>query len=450
VDQEDEEVLYYLQNLGFAEMNIEQLVAAGLSWREEGQELRSRGELSNAMLPFQKSRAAFIELHQRESGGKRALFELGQAEFWVGYTYYDEGELDEAEESFTRYGAITRRLVNAEPNNAEWAMELSYTLINLSALERQRPGPDPEKTLELSQAALQYNQIALVLEPENAQYRQELATTMAYLADAWLDSCDLGRAFELRTQSVELSRILHEEDKADEVRQLEYAYSLSGLAAVQRQVSLSAQALESLGESQDLLVRLYQDDDASRSTYWQARLRAQRSAWIMAEAGEAEQALTIFRSVVQEARADFIDSIDSDFRTATDYSELLINYAVLAHRMGLNDEADLALREAANRLTNMVTEKPGHSPSRLQLARVSFENWVQNGALPSEDVDYLLEGFLSDPAKVTSCNDASMAARLAVMHEDKELAKDYTSYLLGKGFYEADFVRFCNTHEVCD
>ena len=36
---------------------------------------------------------------------------------------------------FTRYGAVTRRLVDADPNNAEMVMELAYTLTNLGALE---------------------------------------------------------------------------------------------------------------------------------------------------------------------------------------------------------------------------------------------------------------------------------------------------------------------------
>ena len=64
--------------------------------------------------------------------------------------------------------------MNSDPKNAEMIMELSYSLINLGGLEAGRQNPDTDKTLELMQSAVQYNQMALVLDPENAVYRQEL------------------------------------------------------------------------------------------------------------------------------------------------------------------------------------------------------------------------------------------------------------------------------------
>ena len=84
VDREDAEVMLYLETLGFQGMDDEALTATGLSWREQGQEFQERGELAAAMEWFQKSRAAFIELYQREGRTRRAQYELGQAEFWVG------------------------------------------------------------------------------------------------------------------------------------------------------------------------------------------------------------------------------------------------------------------------------------------------------------------------------------------------------------------------------
>ena len=151
IDQENEQILEYLRTLGFDGMENGQLVDKGMEWREEGLASHERGKLDEAMESFGRSRAAFIELHQREGSTRRALFELGQAEFYVGYIHYDKGELDEAQEHFTRYGAITRRLVNEDPNDAEMVMELSYTLTNLGALEGARTDPDTDQTLRLMQ-----------------------------------------------------------------------------------------------------------------------------------------------------------------------------------------------------------------------------------------------------------------------------------------------------------
>jgi len=217
IDQEDEQIQEYLRTLGFDGMENDQLFDQGMEWREQGQEDFERGQLDGAMESFQQSRAAFIELHQREGSTTRALFELGQAEFWVGYIHFDRGELDEAQERFTRYGAVTRRLVDADPNNAELVMELAYTLTNLGALEIARTDPDTDEALRLMQSGLQYNQIALVLDPENDVYRKDLRGALAFLADGWLSSCDLGKAFDFRQQAVDLSRDLYKRSPDSDV-----------------------------------------------------------------------------------------------------------------------------------------------------------------------------------------------------------------------------------------
>ena len=251
IDVEDEQTLELFRTQGFGDMGREQLIENGMEWREHGQVSHEHGRLDEAMDNFQRSRATFIELYQREGSTKQALFELGQAEFWVGYVHYDNGELDEARERFIRYGAITRRLVNDDPNDAEMVMELSYTLTNLGGVELARTDPDTDKALGLHQSAVQYNQIALVLDPGNDIFRTALNNKLAFLADAWMNTCDLGKAIDFRQQNVDLSRELHEESVDSEERKLDLASALSGLADVQRRIPLNDRSLMSLQESVD-------------------------------------------------------------------------------------------------------------------------------------------------------------------------------------------------------
>ncbi len=450
IDQNDEQLMSLLQNLGFQEMDNERLVATALAWRDQGQTLHGRGQLDDAMALFQKSRAAFMELYQREGGSKRAMFELGQAEFYVGYIYMDKGELDQAQASFTRYGAITRRLVNADPNNAEMVMELSYTLTNLSALERARQNPDSAKALQLIQSAMQYNQIALVLDPENTVYRQELAKTLAFLADAWLETCDLGKAYEFRRQNVDLSRQLSKELPEDDTRKIELAYSLSGLAVVQRQISLGQPALEGLKESEDLLGELSRKDMKNRDLRWQALYRGERRAWLLAGLGETEKVWEEFKSLAVEFDTIFNDGMKSVFGVAVDYARFKIDYSVLAHRMGKTREAETALQEALDSLANLVREKPENRASRYQLARAVFEQWLQTNQLPAPAISTLLADYLAQPGLVKSCDDASLAAKLAVMRGDRTLAASYTAYLLNKGFFDPEFIGFCKEQGMCE
>ncbi len=450
IDKNNQQVMNYLQNLGFQQMDNEQLAATALKWREQGRALHERGELDAAMEPLQQSRAAFIELYQREGKSKRALFELGQAEFWVGYVHMDKGELDAAEASFSRYGAITRRLIDADPNNAEMVMELAYTLVNLSALEHERSNPDTNKALQLVQSALQYNQIALVLDPENNTYRMELAKTLGFVADAWRETCDLGKAYQFRLQNAELSRQLLQESPQDENRKDELAIALSGLAGVQRRIALTDQALAGLKESENLLAEVYAKDSTNRTIGWEILLRRLRAAWIWTITGEYARAWEASQALALDFETSFDAMMSSDFGAAVDYAEFKINDSVLAHRMGKAVKAQSELHDAIQRLIALVRAKPGNRISRYQLARASFEQWVQTGQRPPAEISALLEGFLPPGQTVKSCDDASLAARLAVMNGDKSLAKDYTVYLLDKGFFEPEFAAFCKEYAICD
>ena len=109
-------------------------------------------------------------------------------------------------------------------------MELSYTLMNLGALELQRVLPDASESLQLNQLSVKYNQMALVLDPGNREYRTNMGTNLAWLADAWMGKCGLGDALKHRNRAVDLRRELQLEYPRDTQQTLELAYALNGLA----------------------------------------------------------------------------------------------------------------------------------------------------------------------------------------------------------------------------
>ena len=450
IDQQDEQIQEYLRTLGFDGMENDQLFDQGMKWREQGQEGFERGQLDEAMESFQQSRAAFIELHQREGGTTRALFELGQAEFWVGYIHFDRGELDAAQERFTRYGAVTRRLVDADPNNAEMVMELSYTLTNLGALEIARTDPNTDEALRLMQSGLQYNQIALVLDPENDIYRKDLRGSLAFLADGWLNSCDLGKAFDFRQQAVDLSRELYERSPDSDVLKRDLAFSLSGLSAVQSHIPMPDQALTNMREAQDLLNQLAEQDDENPKLRWEVVVRNRGTLQIRSWT-ESPESLWPEMIAQKHELETFLSAGTLDaFEMSLGYANFLFDYSRLAWRLEKRVEADQALSEAMERLSSLVSEKPEHRFSLQLLANTWFEYWLRHGALPSDQAVIMLDGYLVDPKKAASCDDASLAARLELMRGNISLAKDYTSYLLDKGFYEPGFVAFCQRHELCE
>ena len=175
---EDMEHALYADRLSFSDLDSEALMSRAIEWREAGNELNWEGKIDAAMEKHMQSRAAIIEVYRRDGKTPRVIFELGQAEFYVGELYIQKGQLERARQYWSHYGALTRRLLNAEPKNPVYVMELAYTLLNLGALEQMFAVPDNQKSLTLLQAAGQYSQMALELDPGNADYESSLASAL--------------------------------------------------------------------------------------------------------------------------------------------------------------------------------------------------------------------------------------------------------------------------------
>ena len=68
--------------------------------RQQGIENWQTGDLTLALEHFRQSWALPVQSYQRDRSDHSVFFELGQAEYWIGQTYMDQGELAEAENSF--------------------------------------------------------------------------------------------------------------------------------------------------------------------------------------------------------------------------------------------------------------------------------------------------------------------------------------------------------------
>lgn len=435
--------------LGFEASDTDQLMTQALEWRDKGLAHHDRGELEEAMREFLHSRAAIIELHQREGLTPRALFELGQAEFYVGLGHLGFGEIEPAQESWARYGALTRRLVNADPKNAKYVMELSYTLMNLGALEQSRPRPDSERSLRLIQTAIEYNQLALVLDPSNEVYQADRITAIAWLADAWSDRCGLGEALQFRQQGVDLRRaqLARNPEGATEMREL--AFMLSGLAGVQQQIGLVDEAIASFDEAVGLMRRLHLLEPDNLFFEWEWLYRQARKARLMASAGRLEASSKLVYRMAPRIAEISDPSAGKDHLQAVDAAHFELDLARTQLATGRAREGREALRGALQRHRDLLAAKPEFRSVYAGLAHAYFENWQAFGEPPEGDYSLLMAVYLSAPDSLQSCSDAARGAMLAQATGDRALAQQYTDYVLGKGYYEPGFVTFCRRYGLC-
>lgn len=449
LDPDQLEMVHLAEQEGFPSMSNEVLLKKALEWRQTGVVARDSGDSNGAMSAFSRSLAALVHLYQRDKRNYENLFELGQAEFWVGYVHWDNGELDQAKESFTRYGVISRRLINADPKNAENVLELAYTLTNLGLIENAREGGNHDKAIRLMQAALEYNQVAVVLEPDDLRYQMEMAETQAHLADVWLGTCNLGKAYQFRSENLGIVKQLLEETPDDTELQEKLAFSLVGNASIQRQLGVNDLAVENLWASEALLAELAREQPGHSKFSWYRLNMLQRIGHILANTGHGEKA----QELIQEASRLMAKESGEPSELAPwdlrDFAMTLMAQTRLAKDQGRKEEASDINLEAIRILSASVVESPGFAKNREPLAAALFEYWQLRSELPSPNLLALVENYSSSNPPVRSCTLAALAARQAVMHDDMLTAKYYTDYLLGKGFYEPEFVRFCRAYGLC-
>jgi tetratricopeptide (TPR) repeat protein len=329
-------------------------------------------------------------------------------------------------------------------------MELSYTLVNLGALEQSRPNPDASRSLQLIQSSLQFNQMALVLDPANEVYREERATSLAWLSDAWLETCELGNAFDSRQQSVDIRRGLLAENPAAERQQSELAYMITGLAGVQQQIGLKEAAIVSFEEALKILRAMHEADSDNNEIEWELVYRTARLARHLQAMGRSEEAWNITHPLID--RMEFLSHMadKSDYFMTVEASFFQLDYARLLLARGEIEEGQALLRKATQEAAELVRQKPDYRGNLVVLTYSYFEYWQLFGQKPVDEFDRLLDGYLSEPERVESCSDANQAARLAIIRGDTELARRYTGYALSKGYFEAGFVSFCKAYKLCD
>lgn len=449
ISPDDTEQARFKAELGLDAMSADALITQAQSWRNQGVDLNWEGSIETADEKFRQSRAALIELYQREGSTPRAMFELAQSEYYVGEIHFVNGEIDEALRHWTQYGALARRLVNSEPNNPRYVMELSYSLMNLGALEQQRPAPDASKSLALVQTAVQYNQMALVLDPGNAEYLNSLMNNLAWLADAWVGKCALGKALEARQKAVELGREALSHNPKDAYQRGLLALYLGGLAGVQQDIGLNGPAGAILSEARELLRQLHLAEPNNQNIEWQMLYLEARLARLHMASGATSVALETMERIAPRIEDLAEQESDSSHLRAVEATLFALDHAQLL-LLEDPDQGQRKLREATKKMAKLVRLQPGLRSSLKGLAIATFRYWEQFGEIPGDEWSLLSGDFSFDHSAIENCTDANLTARMAVMDGNHEQASDLTRYLLGMGYFDADFVTFCQNYDTCD
>ena len=375
------------------------------------------------------------------------FFELGQADFWIGYVHLDRGELDLAEAAFLSYAEITRRLIQLQPKNAEWVLEMAYALTNLGSVERAREEIKPERGLQYMQSALEYNQIALVLDPDSEYYRSELGQSHANLAIAQRSVCDLDGALQSWKEGIAMETDLFENDSDNQEKRSDLAGALTGYARVQTMRGFNDEAREYLQKSLLLIKASVQPDQSTRINSLLAEHR-KMIIWLDAMSGRIDEAWAGSEDQANDWQS-LLEAGQDNIDTLLTYSTYLLDRAWLAHERGDTELAVSLLDQGMAAILAEAAKMPHNRLIGNTLTLASYRYWEITGELPAAEILSLLPDYRAYDDRTRDCTDASMAVRKEVMLGDAARAGDLVAYLLDKGYRESGFMRVCELYYDC-
>jgi eukaryotic-like serine/threonine-protein kinase len=90
------------------------------------------------MKAFREAHARSTALYERAPKNGQRLFDLAQAEYWIGFVAWQQGRFDEAGVWLTKYKDSGVKLAVMDRNNFAWQQEEAYGYHNLAVLDESR------------------------------------------------------------------------------------------------------------------------------------------------------------------------------------------------------------------------------------------------------------------------------------------------------------------------
>jgi tetratricopeptide (TPR) repeat protein len=196
----------------YRKQDTSQLSGAALLQRSRalslmGQVAFLRGNMSGATRFYQEAMSGTGEAVRRNPDDPQRLYDHAQNVFWIAYINDSQGNLRPAEAGMREYKKLATQMVALEPNNMKWRMEDEDADVNLGLVlyERRQFGA---AVTRFSQAVGMIEALSTA-DPGNDQYQQNLAETLAWLADAEFASGHLDTAINVRQRHIAvLSRLI--------------------------------------------------------------------------------------------------------------------------------------------------------------------------------------------------------------------------------------------------
>jgi hypothetical protein len=438
----------YLQDLDPMKLTPETSIRVGRALRQVGLVNLRQGKLDASLEALERSRQLLRDLNEKYPGRGDVLFELGQAEFYVGNYYYEGGDIDSTREPWQNYYVVAETLYDSDPSNRRWLLELSYASMNRLLLHIRSEDPIDQELLDETERVVRLAEQTLEAWPGDSEVLSHYSNTLAWAADAQLMACNLEEAGRYRLATVDLAKQASESDRSNNSLKHYLAYRHSGMARVLLAQGNVAEAEKHRLASLELLSALLAMDPSNKLLSTDVATNTQLLASVMRDTGRAESALALMREVEPVLRPS--ESLEQASGAALlEYSQFLLDYARL---QWLLQDDEGALR-ALKRLVEIVllrsqTGRPGKE-YRTGMAQLRYLWWEIEGEDPVSQWPVLQFADQQDASGLRSCSEAAAGAELAIMSGDRETAQRQADYLAARGYHNPVYLRFCQRYALC-
>jgi tetratricopeptide (TPR) repeat protein len=442
------EAYKHLQGIDQDNLSAQTGKKVALVLRQMGQVSQGQGKPQQALEALQKSRDLLEHLYGKYPHDSSLLFELGNAEFYIGNLYRDQGLYEKAMVPMRRYYELTRKLVATDPENPDWIMELAYSNNNLAALQLESGKGIGKATFEHVSRATQLMQKVAKLRPGDKSVADNYATVLAWAADAQLSVCNLERAGQLRNRVRDLAESASRADPANNDLKRRLAFALAGVAGMQSLTGSQMLAKRNIRRAITILKKLSALDPSNVAYHKEVMYREATLASWLGEAGRLDEASSMMQRLEPEFETTFKDDVHEGADEG-EYIDYLLAYADIEFRLG--DKASARrLLQAAVQLQKGASNPDSRDLYELErLTRTKYQLWrlqdtADAGDLPS------LPAIARDEADYQSCSDADSLARVYVMEHQPGKAAREVEYLRSKGYADPNFMRFCTQYDLCE
>ena len=242
----------------------------------------NEGNHDAALAAFREAYERTRALQERDPASGQRLFDLAQAEFWIGMVAFEQGRLDETDTWWQRYRDSSERLAAMDRGNLVWQREVGYAYQNFAVLDEKR-GRYAEAEAQMV-ALLDLYRGWVRDRPADHQLRQEMSDVVSWLGSFALRQGRLQEAEGYFLEHVEAMRRLVREDPLD-ARWKDYLHdALLLLVDVRVQVGRADMAEEEVREAAAIAATLSTQDasnnqwrmNSGQSRLWQASFAAGR------------------------------------------------------------------------------------------------------------------------------------------------------------------------------